>query len=127
MCLLHCTLSSVHPPVLHPLLLVSVNVLQPPPTCTQTKLATSIRRVMVYAMLTIAFHMLMFFWHQPKGTMGKLYGLLPAAIVAALLLLMPVTGLMNMYYTQNAFTKQVGNSWTVIAVIASIFSKQVEK
>lgn len=58
-------------------------------------------------MLTIAFHMLMFFWHQPKGTIGKLYGLLPAALVVALLVLMPVTGLMNMYYTQNAFTKNV--------------------
>jgi hypothetical protein len=52
--------------------------LQPAPTCQITPLATNIRRVMVYAMLTIAFHMLMFFWHQPKGTIGKLYGLLPA-------------------------------------------------
>lgn len=81
---------------------------QPPPTCAQTKLATSIRQVMVFAMLTIAFHMLMFFWHQPKGTIGKLYGLLPAALVVALLVLLPVASLMNMYYTQNAFTKQVG-------------------
>lgn len=52
--------------------------LQPAPTCKITPLATNIRRVMVYAMLTIAFHMLMFFWHQPKGTIGKMYGLLPA-------------------------------------------------
>jgi hypothetical protein len=52
--------------------------LQPAPTCQITPLATGIRRVMVYAMLTIAFHMLMFFWHQPKGTIGKMYGLLPA-------------------------------------------------
>lgn len=52
--------------------------LQPAPTCQITPLATAIRRVMVYAMLTIAFHMLMFFWHQPKGTIGKAYGLLPA-------------------------------------------------
>jgi hypothetical protein len=64
---------------------------------------------MVYAMLTIAFHMLMFFWHQPKGTVGKAYGLLPAALVVALLVLMPVTSLMNMYYTQYAFTRQVGS------------------
>jgi hypothetical protein len=46
---------------------------------------------MVFAMLTIAFHMLMFFWHQPKGTMGKLFGLLPAVLVCALLVLKPVT------------------------------------
>ena len=65
---------------------------------------------MVYAMLTIAFHMLMFFWHQPKGTIGKLYGLLPAALVVALLVLMPVTSLMNMYYTQYAFTRNVSTA-----------------
>lgn len=29
------------------------------------------------------------------------------AVVCALLVLMPVTGLMNMYYCQSAFTKQV--------------------
>jgi uncharacterized membrane protein len=86
---------------------VTFPVLQPAPTCNLTGLATNIRRVMVYAMLTIAFHMLMFFWHQPKGTIGKLYGLLPAALVVALLVLMPVCSLMNMYYTQYAFTRQV--------------------
>jgi len=86
---------------------VTAPLLQPAPTCNQTPLATNIRRVMVYAMLTIAFHMLMFFWHQPKGTIGKAYGLLPAALVVALLVLMPVASLMNMYYTQNAFTRNV--------------------
>lgn len=90
-------------------LLLSCPVLQPPPTCNLTKLATNIRRVMVYAMLTIAFHMLLFFWHQPKGTVGKLYGLLPAALVVALLVLMPVCSLMNMYYTQYAFTRVVSD------------------
>jgi hypothetical protein len=32
--------------------------------------------------------------------MGKLFGALPAIIVCALLVLKPVTSLMNMYYTQ---------------------------
>ncbi len=66
--------------------------------------------VMVFAMLTIAFHMLMYFWHQPKGTMGKVFGLLPAVLVCALLVLKPVTSLMNMHYTQSVFTTQVGPS-----------------
>jgi hypothetical protein len=86
-------------------------VVQVATRCKQTPLATPIKRVMVYAMLTIAFHMLLFFWHQPKGTIGKLYGLLPAALVVALLVLLPVTMLMNMYYTQFAFTHQVGVGW----------------
>lgn len=97
----------------------------PAPTCNQTPLATNIRRVMVYAMLTIAFHMLMFFWHQPKGTIGKAYGLLPAALVVALLVLMPVASLMNMYYTQNAFTRNGNFTFTaelIVALIAFITS-----
>lgn len=61
---------------------------------------------MVWAMLTIAFHMLMYFVRQPKGLFGKLFGLLPAILVCAFLVLKPVTSLMNWYYTQEHFTKQ---------------------
>jgi hypothetical protein len=70
-------------------------------------MASGIRQAMVYAMLTIAFHMLVYFVHQPKGTFGKLFGLVPSAIIVALLVLKPVTSLMNMHYTQLVFVSQV--------------------
>lgn len=74
---------------------------------------------MVYAMLTIAFHNLMFFGHQPKGTFGKLFGLVPAIIVVALLVLKPVTSMMNGYYTQWAFISQVSSAGEGVGAAAA--------
>jgi hypothetical protein len=70
-------------------------------------MAGGIRKAMVYAMLTIGFHMLVFFLHQPKGTFGKLFGLVPTVLVVAALLLKPVTSIMNFYYTQWHFVNRV--------------------
>jgi hypothetical protein len=70
-------------------------------------MAGGIRKAMVFAMLTIGFHMLVFFLHQPKGTFGKLFGLVPAVLVVAALLLKPVTSIMNFYYTQWHFVNRV--------------------
>jgi hypothetical protein len=70
-------------------------------------MAGGIRKAMVFAMLTIGFHMLVFFLHQPKGTFGKLFGLVPSVLVVAALLLKPVTSIMNFYYTQWHFVTRV--------------------
>lgn len=65
------------------------------------------RMGLVFALLTIAFHMLMYFVHQPKGACGKLLGLLPGVLLVALLLIKPVTSIMNVHYTQQRYTSQV--------------------
>jgi hypothetical protein len=65
------------------------------------------RMGLVFALLTIAFHMLMYFVHQPKGACGKLLGLLPGILLVALLLIKPVTSMMNVHYTQQWYTSQV--------------------
>jgi hypothetical protein len=70
-------------------------------------MAGGIRKAMVFAMLTIGFHMLVFFLHQPKGTFSKLFGLVPSILVVAALLLKPVTSIMNFYYTQWHFVNRV--------------------
>lgn len=62
---------------------------------------------MVYALLTIGFHMLMYFGHQSRGLRGKILGLFPSALVVAGLVLKPVASCMNMHYTQGFFTVQV--------------------
>jgi len=82
---------------------------------------------MVWAMLTIAFHMLMYFLRQPKGVFGKLFGLVPVLLVCALLVLKPVTSLMNMYYTQNAFTSKVGCHWSHLLLRQSEFEATAMK
>ncbi|KAF8058367.1 hypothetical protein HT031_005685 [Scenedesmus sp. PABB004] len=92
----------------------------PPPTCRLAPMAGGIRQVMVYAMLTIAFHMLLWFVHQPKGTVGKAYGLLPSVLVVAALVLKPVTSMMNVYYTQSAFVKQGNFTFTAEMIVALI-------
>lgn len=58
---------------------------------------------MVYAMLTVAFHLLVYFAHQPRGLFGKIFGFIPVVIIVALLVLKPLTSMMNWYYTQNYF------------------------
>uniref|UniRef100_A0A383WDT2 Uncharacterized protein n=1 Tax=Tetradesmus obliquus TaxID=3088 RepID=A0A383WDT2_TETOB len=79
---------------------------EPPAGCKLAPMAGGIRKAMVFSMLTIGFHMLVFFLHQPKGTFGKLFGLVPAVLVVAALLLKPVTSIMNFYYTQWHFVNR---------------------
>eukprot|EP00882_Tetradesmus_deserticola_P000612 GHRQ01000668.1.p1 GENE.GHRQ01000668.1~~GHRQ01000668.1.p1 ORF type:complete len:505 (+),score=214.51 GHRQ01000668.1:245-1759(+) len=88
--------------------------------CNLAPMATGIRQAMVFAMLTIGFHMLVFFLHQPKGAFGKLFGLVPSVLVAAALLLKPVTSIMNFYYTQWHFVSQGNFTFPAEMIVALI-------
>jgi len=44
------------------------------PGCNQVWFASALRQSIVFALLTIGFHMLCYFSHQPMSIIGKLYG-----------------------------------------------------
>lgn len=93
---------------------------EPPAGCKLAPMAGGIRKAMVFSMLTIGFHMLVFFLHQPKGTFGKLFGLVPAVLVVAALLLKPVTSIMNFYYTQWHFVNRGNFTFPAEMIVALI-------
>jgi hypothetical protein len=59
---------------------------QPPtPGCTPVWFSAALRRTIVYALLSIAFHMLMWFARQPRSIVGKAFGLVPVVLIVAAL------------------------------------------
>jgi len=75
---------------------------------------------LVFALLTIGFHMLMYFWHQPKGACAKMLVLIPAILLVAALLLKPVTAMMNFRYTQLFYTTKGNFTFTGEMIVALI-------
>ncbi|KAI8471159.1 MAG: hypothetical protein J3K34DRAFT_418255 [Monoraphidium minutum] len=88
--------------------------------CRQVWFASGIRQSIIFAVATICFHMLMYFGHQPFSTLGKAYGILPTILIVALLLLKPLTALMNWYYTQGHFTELLNFTFTSEMIVALI-------
>ena len=64
------------------------------PNCSPVWFQGSIRQTLVYAVITVGFHMLMYFARQPRSAVGKLFGLLPVCLIVGLLIVKPITSLM---------------------------------
>lgn len=90
------------------------------PGCTPAPFAPAIRMTLVFALLTIGFHMIMYFLHQPRGILGKLFGLVPAVLTVGALLVKPITSIMNWYYTQGHFTQLHNYTFTAEVIVALI-------
>lgn len=89
---------------------------------SQAYFSTAMRRTLVYSLLTIGFHMLMYFWHQPRSSVGKAFGFIPVVIIIAALLIKPITSLMNWYFTQGYYIQKQHNFTFPGEVIVSLIS-----
>lgn len=88
----------------------------------QVYFSTAMRRTLVYSLLTIGFHMLMYFWHQPRSSVGKAFGFVPVVLIVAALLVKPVTSLLTWYFTQGHYIIKLHNFTFPGEVIVALIS-----
>ncbi|GBF94992.1 hypothetical protein Rsub_07493 [Raphidocelis subcapitata] len=92
----------------------------PPLGCTPAWFAPQMRQTLVFALITIGFHMLCYFGHQPLSTTGKVFGAVPVILIVGFLLVKPITSLVNYYYTLKHFNTRHNFTFTAELIVSLI-------
>ncbi|KAI8471139.1 MAG: hypothetical protein J3K34DRAFT_520767 [Monoraphidium minutum] len=90
------------------------------PPCQTSGLAQQVRLAIITALVSVGLHTLLLFAREPRRVLPKLLGLLPAAVLTALLWIKPVTAMMVWAFAQRYYTDRGNFNLAAEAIVALV-------